>query len=1258
MVAGTPSVPFGSQGGHLVIGLWGAESDSVHPIACQGNGQQCYNPARVGMYCQKGMTSFSPTDPCQVIPPATQTKKSNANQFFEGYSSDDTHHTTIQKNSGDFGRKVLAVSYGGSLQLFGNKGAFYSGPSSLTSCPIPSAPYKNTNIQNWANLSQTSWARLNSNAAQFSKSITLDRPVNWSPGDTIIVGATDWHVGHSEVAIVQNISNETLTLTGNLGFNHNGTAYQVPANLTSPTTNPNTAVENRGVVGLLSRSITIQSLGATATDSFPLASDCTLSDQVSSQNKDCYYGGHLVVRQGFARAQIQGVEFHHMGQGGILGAYPIHFHLAKDTSYTNAFVRDSSIWESNTRFITLHGTHEVELSRNVGYLSMGHGFYLEDGSEINNLLCNNLGVSARGAFLNYFNAQEQIGGPTSRYVPPILTTVNGGDYQGSDASYPTMYWMMNAWNEFVGNQAVGTGGFGVCYWPLDSSVSGPSANGMTWASNTNSDRDYAKFNHQGQLQAPLKRFRGNGCSTSAYAFMTERQSLTPNSNFLNITDPTTSPTPAQVSSNPYIGIPTPTLGSNFYPIKYGTQNDVCAPQEVEGTPSNNSNSCVASVIDRFTTSFNWAQINFAAIWLRPWSWVVINSAVTDQLFGGLGFVSGGGSWDQGLNRQMAIIKDSIFVGSVNPQDPEAGAQGPDLSLLIPKNDKDCIAGSHCLLANDGTGLPIGALNPKRMLTIYDGPFFSDGNIFASINEGQYAVGGDGKGCAAYTATNFSNIYDTTEQIAANYDPTCKSVSSYKVPNAAVGWKQTNFFYYPPAFSFKGTSFATDGSLRHNVLDQNLSYTSGLSVPPGNLGRYTVKDLQATPIDVTTILNDMDGSLNGLVPVAVPPNQKQLNNTQSVGLSNNPFYDVPYSIAQCDSVGTTTEPNAHVSTVIASLDSSTPTKTYGQIENTFGSQTPAVAVYRQLLTGSSGEQCTTNTNVCTPGGTNCCRRGTFFMGAYIGQAPGLTMNKGIYYIDTDTPIQTAGAGISLASFTAGNTYGVYNLYANSKTSVQYQFYVGTGQALSSLAFNWIRVFPHVSIASSSAGSLKVSVDTSDNAATTQIIPSLSIPSQTNPYYDSVSGMLYVTLSHAGYKGFYQNTISQKQANSNYDSEVCYPRNLCTMSTNNQCVRSSTFTESGLKTQINEVCQYWATRTTQEMEDTLATTNSAGTVYLNDCPTGGCLGFSFTLPSGFTPRPYKGAIGTSNFTSSQFTTTLSALNGSTCPIPPATGNFPSQ
>ena len=59
-----------------------------------------------------------------------------------------------------------------------------------------------------------------------------------------------------------------------------------------------------------------------------------------------------------------------------------------------------------TRWITLHGTQNVLLARNVGYKSIGHGFYLEDGTETDNRLYSNIGILARAAVDNAQNPRK------------------------------------------------------------------------------------------------------------------------------------------------------------------------------------------------------------------------------------------------------------------------------------------------------------------------------------------------------------------------------------------------------------------------------------------------------------------------------------------------------------------------------------------------------------------------------------------------------------------------------------------------------------------------------------------------------------------------------------------------------------------------------------------------------------------------------------------------------------------------------------
>ena len=67
-----------------------------------------------------------------------------------------------------------------------------------------------------------------------------------------------------------------------------------------------------------------------------------------------------------------------------------------------------------------------------------------------------------------------------------------------------------------------------------------------------------------------------------------------------------------------------------------------------------------------------------------------------------------------------------------------------------------------------------------------------------------------------------------------------------------------------------------------------------------------------------------------------------------------------------------------------------------------------------------------------------------LGGQGGQAPYLTSNNGVYYIDTNQ--QEANPSCFMQSvfepgFTAGQSYVLYNLFANENTNVTYQLYVG-------------------------------------------------------------------------------------------------------------------------------------------------------------------------------------------------------------------------
>jgi hypothetical protein len=312
--------------------------------------------------------------------------------------------------------------------------------------------------------SGTSWARLNGAPTTNPTTLTLDRKVSLKKGDRIVVTTTDYLPGHSEQLTVSGdvACGTAVTVDETLQYAHSGTRYPLS---TVPNIDPvlkSAGAETRAAVALLSRSIRIVSEGD------------TLSDGFLAESTGYFFGGHTIVRQGFKLVQIQGVEFYQLGQGGRLGHYPVHFHHARKTQNPPkspdgtkdlpqappTFVADSSVWDSMTRWMVLHGTQDVTLARNVGYKSIGHGFYLEDGTEINNTLVANLGIFARAAVDNTQNPRKV---PGILAAPDLYTTAISENFPyRSDYDHPRVFWIMNGWNDFRDNMAAGAGTCGAC----------------------------------------------------------------------------------------------------------------------------------------------------------------------------------------------------------------------------------------------------------------------------------------------------------------------------------------------------------------------------------------------------------------------------------------------------------------------------------------------------------------------------------------------------------------------------------------------------------------------------------------------------------------------------------------------------------------------------------------------------------------------------------------------------------------------------
>ena len=93
-------------------------------------------------------------------------------------------------------------------------------------------------------------------------------------------------------------------------------------------------------------------------------------------------GGHFWVMQTPTVEQnIEGVEIANFGQEGILGRYPIHFHLSR--SVAGSKVRKNCVRNSNQRCYVVHGSDNLLLEDNVAYNTKGHCYMLEDVSAWN-----------------------------------------------------------------------------------------------------------------------------------------------------------------------------------------------------------------------------------------------------------------------------------------------------------------------------------------------------------------------------------------------------------------------------------------------------------------------------------------------------------------------------------------------------------------------------------------------------------------------------------------------------------------------------------------------------------------------------------------------------------------------------------------------------------------------------------------------------------------------------------------------------------
>ena len=525
-----------------------------------------------------------------------------------------------------------------------------------------------------------------------------------------------------------------------------------------------------------------------------------------------------------------------------------------------------------------------------------------------------------------------------RQVPGILAAPDSQiqpdtDYfpYRSDWNHPAAFWIMNGWNDFRYNSAVGVTSCGACYWLVPGAVSGPSTY-ETWRGYASQGIDNASAGqNRGRAGlTPLQTFIGNSCSAAMTSFQTVSETFDCHGVTRNF-EPSDS---ALVEvKNPNAPFPGDAIGRTYYPTVTALRNPSrcvgaenpdsavdCSKAPACSATGPNKDLCMTTVLDHYTTSFNYSQTNFAAIWLRPWWYLVTDSAVTDSQYGGLNFVTGGGyTRSDAPAGYWSLAYRSVFIGTSqagdDPQGTPANAYASNAGPFNPASGLKCNNSgvSSCVSVKDGIAMQLSDFPGQRMFSIYDGPAFQQDNayldVYPTLLDGCTPAGKAGGTCAE-SGWMYGRVRGVLKTKLAQYGS-----SPCYLPNAAIGWKQPNGFYYPPAFHSLNLYFRNT-NMRHFVVEPSFAPGTFQTDMVASYDRYCnfAKDFfnGFTDIDRQTVLNDGlptlyengkaagrgDGTLTGLT--ANDENEPATTARETISVNEDGFFNAPKETVECAS----------------------------------------------------------------------------------------------------------------------------------------------------------------------------------------------------------------------------------------------------------------------------------------------------------------------------------------------------------------------
>ncbi|KAE8618170.1 hypothetical protein XENTR_v10009295 [Xenopus tropicalis] len=269
----------------------------------------------------------------------------------------------------------------------------------------------------------------------------LDDVTSWLPGNRIVVASTDYSMHQTEEFTLlpcPECRSNQVKISGSPLYLHIGEVID--------------GIDMRAEVGVLTRNVLIHG---------EMEDLCYGQNQCQFFNYDTF-GGQVKIQGRFASVHLSGVELKNMGQQ-ILGSYPVHFHMTgtvdEEGGYNPpTYVDNLSIHHCFSRCVVIHGTHGLLVKDTIGYDTLGHCFFLEDGVEQRNTFYHNLGLLTKAGTIL----------PTDRSEAMCLAIRDSvyGDYvpvPSIDCMAVSTFWIANPNNNLIGNAAGGAQDVGIWF---------------------------------------------------------------------------------------------------------------------------------------------------------------------------------------------------------------------------------------------------------------------------------------------------------------------------------------------------------------------------------------------------------------------------------------------------------------------------------------------------------------------------------------------------------------------------------------------------------------------------------------------------------------------------------------------------------------------------------------------------------------------------------------------------------------------------